>query len=146
MNIKAKPVTRRRVLRGVVDGAVVSVGLPFLDCFLDSNGSALAASGAALPVCFGIWWQGLGLTPGRWMPDTVGPGYQNNVELKVLDPFRSRTNIISGAKYFLDGKPLETHLTTGWQIASDRGHSQAERVRSQPRQQHRRDDAAVRWH
>jgi hypothetical protein len=117
MNTKVKPITRRRVLRGVMDGAVVSVGLPFLDCFLDSSGTALSATGAPLPVCFGIWWQGLGLTPGRWMPDTVGSGYQNKIELKVLDPFRSRTNIISGTKYFLDGKPLETHLT-GWQIAS----------------------------
>jgi hypothetical protein len=117
VNTKTKMMTRRRVLRGVVDGAVVSVGLPFLDCFLDSHGSALAATGAPLPVCFGIWWQGLGLTPGRWLPDTVGAGYENKIELKVLDPFRSRTNIISGTKYFLDGKPLETHLT-GWQIAS----------------------------
>ena len=117
MNTKTTMVTRRRLLRGVMNGAVVSVGLPFLDCFLDSNGTALAASGAALPVCFGIWWQGLGLTPGRWMPDRVGPDYQHNIELKVLDPFRSRTNVISGTKYFLDGKPLETHQT-GWQIAS----------------------------
>jgi len=117
MNRRTKMLTRRRVLRGAVDGVAVSVSLPFLDCFLNTNGTALAATGTALPVCFGIWWQGLGLTPGRWMPDTIGPGYQNNVELKVLDPFRSRTNIISGTKYFLDGKPLETHLT-GWQIAS----------------------------
>ena len=117
MNTKTKMMTRRRVLRGVMDGAVVSVGLPFLDCFLDSHGGALAATGAPLPVCFGIWWQGLGLTPGRWLPDTVGAGYENKIELKVLDPFRSCTNIISGTKYFLDGKPLETHLT-GWQIAS----------------------------
>jgi hypothetical protein len=109
--------TRRKVLYGVVNGAVVSVGLPFLDCFLDPNGTALASTGAPLPVCFGTWWQGLGLTPGRWVPNVIGPGYQNNVELKVLDPFRDRTNIISGTKYFLDGKPLETH-TTGWQIAS----------------------------
>ncbi len=116
MNTKTN-LTRRNVVRGVVNGAVVSVGLPFLDCFLDSNGTALASSGAPLPVCFGTWWQGLGLTPGRWVPSVVGAGYQNNVELKVLDPFRGRTNIISGTKYFLDGKPLETHVT-GWQIAS----------------------------
>lgn len=117
MNSKTNSMTRRRVLRAVVNGAAVSVALPFLDCWLDSSGRALAASGAALPVCFGIWWQGLGLTPGRWRPDTIGPGYEHKSELKVLEPFRSRTNIISGTKYYLDGKPLETHLT-GWQIAS----------------------------
>jgi hypothetical protein len=105
---------RRQLLRGA---AGISVGLPFLDCFLNESGTALAATGAALPVCFGTWWQGLGLTPGRWVPDKVGPGYENKIELKALDPFKSKINIISGMKYFLDGRPLETHIT-GFQIAS----------------------------
>ena len=35
---------RRTMLRGVVGGAAVGVGLPFLDCFLDTNGQALAAT------------------------------------------------------------------------------------------------------
>jgi hypothetical protein len=107
-------VNRRRVLRGAMG---ITVGLPFLDCVLTENGTALAATGAALPVCFGTWWQGLGLTPGRWVPDKVGAGYENKAELKVLDPFKSKMNIISGMKYFLDGRPLETHIT-GFQIAS----------------------------
>ncbi|MGE4063549.1 MAG: DUF1552 domain-containing protein [Rhodospirillaceae bacterium] len=105
---------RRRLLRGAMG---ITVGLPFLDCMLDDNGTALAATGAPLPVCFGTWWQGLGLTPGRWVPDKVGTAYENKAELKPLDPFKSKTNIISGMKYFLDGRPLETHIT-GFQIAS----------------------------
>jgi hypothetical protein len=98
-------------------GASVSVCLPFLDCFLDENGAALAATGAPLPVCFGTWWQGLGFNPGRWIPGTVGKGFKNNVELAIFDQFRDKMNVISGTKYNLDGRPLETH-TTGWQIAS----------------------------
>jgi len=47
---------RRRVLRGMIEGAAVSLALPFLDCFLDENGEALAANGRALPVCFGTWF------------------------------------------------------------------------------------------
>jgi len=70
-----------------------------------------------LPVCFGTWWQALGLNPGRWIPAKTGAGYEHNVELKVLDKFRDRMNVISGTKYFLDGRPLETHIT-GFQIAS----------------------------
>ena len=112
-----KLINRRRVLKGSLYGAAVTVGLPFLDCFLNENGDALAATGAALPVCFGTWWQGLGFNPGRWIPEKTGAGYENNVELKVFDPFRAKMNIISGTKYNLDGRPLETH-TTGWQIAS----------------------------
>src|SRR3954470_764713 len=103
--------SRRRVLRGMLGGMAVSLGLPFLDCFLNTNGKALAANGAQLPVVFGSWFQNLGLNPGRWKPSKVGAGYENNVELKVLDPFRDRMNVISGTKYFLDGRPLETHVT-----------------------------------
>jgi len=112
-----KLTTRRRVLRGMLGGMAVSVGLPFLDCFLSSNGTALAADGSPLPIVFGSWFQNLGLNPGRWKPASVGANYQNNIELKVLDPFRDRMNIISGTKYFLDGRPLETHVS-GVQIAT----------------------------
>jgi len=34
--------SRRKVLRGMMGGAAISVGLPLLDCFLNSNGTALA--------------------------------------------------------------------------------------------------------
>ena len=108
---------RRSVLRGMMGGAAVNVALPFMDCFLNTSGNALAATGEELPVGFGTWFQGLGLTPGRWIPDKVGADYENNVELKLFDPFRDRMNIISGTQYFLDGRPLETH-TTGVQIAT----------------------------
>src|SRR4051812_11084694 len=109
--------TRRTVLRGTFQGAAVSVALPLLDCFLNGNGTALAATGAPLPVRFGSWFQALGLNPGMWVPDKVGPGYANNTQLKVLDPFRDRTNIFSGLRYFLDGRPHETH-TSSVQIAT----------------------------
>ena len=35
------------------------MGLPFLDCFLNSKGTALAATGQALPSIFGTWYQEL---------------------------------------------------------------------------------------
>jgi hypothetical protein len=104
------------MLRGMLGGTAVSVALPFLDCFLNEQGTALA-SGAPLPPVFGSWFQNLSLNPGRWKPDRVGAGFQNNIELKVLDPFRERMNVISGTKYFLDGRPLETHVS-GVQIAT----------------------------
>lgn len=112
--------TRRSVLRGTAGGAAVSVALPFLDCFLDSKGTALAATGAPLPHSLGLWWQGLGLNPGSWEPTTVGKDFELRNELKVLEPFRSRLNLYTGTKYFLDGRPLETH-TTGYEIASTGG-------------------------
>ena len=65
---------RRSLLRGMMGGAAVSVGLPFLDCFLNTNGTALA-SGAPLPVRFGTWFWGLGVTEDRWKPTKTGAGY-----------------------------------------------------------------------
>ena len=49
--------TRRTVLRGMIGGAAVNVALPMLNCFLNTNGTALA-SGAPLPVRFGTWGWG----------------------------------------------------------------------------------------
>ncbi|HCX14854.1 MAG TPA: hypothetical protein DGZ24_06010, partial [Rhodospirillaceae bacterium] len=64
--------SRRRVLRGALGGGAVTLGLPFLNCFLNENGTALAATGQALPSCFGTWFQGLGLSPGFWEPKEAG--------------------------------------------------------------------------
>lgn len=115
-----RKLTRRTALKGVLGGAGVYVALPLFDCLLNTNGTALAATGTTLPPLFGTWFQHLGLNPGRWVPAKVGAEYENNVELKVLDPFRKRTNIFSGTKCFVEGRPLETHLT-GAQIATTGG-------------------------
>ena len=109
-------ISRRTILRGTLSGMAVTVPLPFLDCMLNGNGTAFAATGDALPVVFGTWMQPLGLTPGRWIPDSTGASFENKVELKPYDRFRSRMNLISGTRYFLDGRPNETHIT-GPQIA-----------------------------
>ena len=109
--------SRRNVLKGTIGGAAVTVGLPFLDGFLNANGTALAQTGAALPTVFGTWLQYLGFNPGRWIPEKIGAGFTNNVELKAFDPFRQRMNLVSGSNYFLDGRPVETHRT-GSQIAT----------------------------
>ena len=63
--------SQRGFMRGLLGGTVVSVALPFLDCFLNATVTALAR-GAPLPTRFGTWFWGCGLTPGRWEPKTVG--------------------------------------------------------------------------
>src|SRR5690606_39078788 len=42
---------RRRVLKGLLNGGAVTVGLPLLNCFLNGNGTALA-DGGKMPVRF----------------------------------------------------------------------------------------------
>ena len=100
--------SRRNVLRGMMGGAAVTVGLPFLDCFLNTSGTALA-DGAPLPTVFGTWFWGCGLNPGRWEPKTTGAGYDMNIETMPLQPFKDRINVVSGMKVFLDGKGAKPH-------------------------------------
>jgi hypothetical protein len=65
--------TRRFLLRGLLHGSAAVMSLPFLDCFLDSNGEAIAATGSAIPTRFGTFFWGCGLTKALYLPKTSGP-------------------------------------------------------------------------
>jgi hypothetical protein len=103
-------INRRTILRGMMGGGAVGIGLPLLDCFLDTNGTALA-SGAPLPVRFGTWFWGCGLNPGRWIPNKVGSDYDTPAEIQVLAPYKDRLSVFSGFKAIVDGKPAVVHYT-----------------------------------
>ena len=64
---------RRVVLRGLLNGFGVGVALPFLDCFLNESGTALAA-GTPLPARFGTWYWGCGHTPGHAVAERTASG------------------------------------------------------------------------
>ena len=78
---------RRRVLRGMLGGSAVSVALPFLDCFLNNNGTALA-DGTPLPVRFSTWTWGLGMNKNIFVPKKVGKGFDLPEEIEMLAPVR----------------------------------------------------------
>jgi hypothetical protein len=101
--------SRRHVLRGMLGGAAISVGLPLLDCFLDTNGAALAATGAPPPLCFGTWFYGCGLNPGRWEPKTTGANYEFGPEMQLLTPYKHKINVYSRMSALLDGRPRAPH-------------------------------------
>src|ERR1700722_19195598 len=101
---------RRAVLRGVMSGATFALGLPMLDCFVNSNGTALA-SGAAFPVRFGTWHWGLGVTPWRFFPTKLGKGYDLLPELQPIAQFQEKVSVISGFDMRLDGRPAIPHGT-----------------------------------
>ena len=58
---------RRRFLRGTLKGAAVSVALPLLDVFFNDPGTALA-NGAPIPLRFGTWSWGLGMSESIFVP------------------------------------------------------------------------------
>ena len=109
MNNKLK-FTRRSLLRGAMNGAAVAMGLPVLESLLNDNGTAFA-DGTDLPPCFGSWFFGLGLTPGRWEPELVGSYYELPEHIAVLQPIREKLNIFSGLQIFLDGKVNQNHVS-----------------------------------
>ncbi len=108
--ITTKHLNRRRVLRGMLGGTAVSVGLPFLDCFLNSSGTALA-DGTELPTAFSTWFWGCGLNPGRWEPAQVGAFNELGPELMPLKAHQKKINVFSGMKAFVEGKPFMTHYS-----------------------------------
>ena len=116
-----RPVTRRSVLRGALGGATVGISLPFLDAFLNENGTALAATGAPLPVRFGTWYWGLGHTPGHAIvPKTrTASGIEFLTECLPLKRHEKRLNFFGGFNMPLDGRSNYTHFS-GW-VASRTG-------------------------
>lgn len=92
-------------------GAVVA--LPVLDQFLNSNGTAYA-SGLKLPVRFGTYFWGLGLTDtptggSRWVPKKTGPGFDVVPELEALRAVKDKVSVFSGFRAIGDGRPNLVH-------------------------------------
>jgi hypothetical protein len=113
--------TRRFLLRG---GSAV-MALPFLDCFLDSKGRALAATGQAIPIRFGTFFWGCGLTKSLYLPKATGPDYDGTPQLASLKPYKHKLNLITGLRAYVDDKPNIQHwtgnaaITTGIAPAND---------------------------
>lgn len=107
--------TRRRVLRGVLDGGAVTVGLPLLNCFLNGNGDALA-SGEKLPVRFGMWFWPHGMNAQVFVPKKTGTDFEFPEEIESLAQHRDKINIMTNGTAFLDNSPRMCH-DSGWIIS-----------------------------
>jgi Protein of unknown function (DUF1552) len=104
---------RRSFLRGMLQGTAVCVGIPILDRFLDGTGTVYA-DGAKLPVRFGTYFWGLGLTDTptggtRWVPSKTGFGYEIMPELEALRPVKDKVSVFSGFRAIGDGRPNLVH-------------------------------------
>jgi hypothetical protein len=102
-------VPRRAVLRGLLQGAAVTVALPLLDCYLNNSGTALA-SGARLPVRFGTWFWGLGFSPGYGISDKSDQ-LELLEETEALRPYLSSMNFFSRFNAPLDGSGNLVHYS-----------------------------------
>jgi len=109
---------RRTLLRGIFQGSVAVMGVPFLDCFLDSNGQALAATGQRIPTRFSTFFFGLGLTTSLWVPKKAGLDYDTTSQLKPLEPFKKKMNVFSGMRVMVDDNPNFQHWSGNAAIAT----------------------------
>jgi hypothetical protein len=107
-------INRRGVLRGMLNGAAVAVSLPMLDCFLNTNGTAMA-SGAPIPVRFGTWGWGLGMSKSIFVPKKTGADFDLPEEIACLAPVRDKINLFTNFNAMRDANPNLCH-TTGWII------------------------------
>lgn len=89
--------SRRTVLKGMLGGAAVSVGLPILDIFLNGNGTAFA-NGGAFPCRFGLFYWGNGVHPERWVPTTEGMGWELTEQLEPLAAVKDDITIVTGTE------------------------------------------------
>jgi hypothetical protein len=107
------PFNRRSFLRGMLNGTAVCVALPILNRFLNGSGTAYA-DGTKLPVRFGTYFWGLGLTDTptggtRWVPSKTGYGYEIMPELESLKPVKDKVSVFSGFRVIGDGRPNLVH-------------------------------------
>ena len=105
---------RRRVLRGVLNGGAVTVGLPLLNVFLNGNGDALA-NGKPMPVRFGTWFWGLGMSKSIFVPKTTGADYEITEEMEALKDVKKHFNVFTNLTAYRDGA-FFCHYT-GWVVA-----------------------------
>ena len=106
--------TRRGfLLRGILGGGAVTLGLPLLDAFLDDNGTAFAATlgGGRLPVRFGTWFWGCGMIPDRWQPKKTGADYDLPPQLAPIANVKQHVSVLTGFDVMLDGKGNLPHLS-----------------------------------
>jgi hypothetical protein len=102
---------RRHVLRGVLAGGTLALGLPILDCMLDENGEAFADTRKPLPTRFAAWYWPLGLGEGDWVPKKAGADYELPTQCAALKPMQKKLNFFTGGQVFRDGQPNVTHFT-----------------------------------
>lgn len=107
-------ISRRKVLRGMLNGAVVGLTMPILDCMLNENGKAYA-DGTRIPLRFGNWTWGLGMSEAVFVPKKTGPNFDLPPEIAGLAPIQKHINLFTNFNCFLDASANICHHS-GWVV------------------------------
>jgi hypothetical protein len=101
-------INRRAVLRGMLAGGAVSLGLPTLEVFLNANGEAFA-DGSSFPKRFVLWFWGNGVIPVKWTPLSTGENWTPSEQLGSLEGLTQDIAVITGFEVKVDN--LKAHLS-----------------------------------
>lgn len=88
---------RRTLLRGMLGGSAVAVGLPLLEAMLDKSGTALAG-GAPLPKRFISFMFGNGVQLDRFEPSVTGPGWELTDQLAPFAALKDYVTVCTGMR------------------------------------------------
>ena len=91
--LTGKHLSRRTLLRG----AGVALALPLLESMIPAGMRRAHAAGAPRKRLACIYIPH-GCIMNRWVPTTVGRGFEFQPILKSLEPYRDRLNVVSGLK------------------------------------------------
>jgi hypothetical protein len=86
---------RRTMLRGMLAGSAVALGLPTLEAMLGSHGTAFA-DGSPLPRRLVTWFFGNGVRLDRWVPQIQGDKYELTEELAPLKNVKDYCSVLTG--------------------------------------------------
>ncbi len=92
--------TRRNVLRGILGGGAITIGLPLFDALMNDTATAFA-DGDPLPKRFGIFFWGNGVLPDLWNPVNAGAttaDWELSPTLQPLLEMRQKISVVSGMK------------------------------------------------
>ena len=87
--------SRRHLLKGLLQGTAVSLALPPLEVFFNSTGKAYAC-GSGLPQRFGLFFWGNGSLPELWNPVDEGLDWTISEQLSPLAGVKDLITLVSG--------------------------------------------------
>lgn len=85
--------SRRHILRGMLGGAAVTVGLPSLGLFAPRSARAQES---AFPTRFCLFFWGNGMLPDRWIPATTGLDWTLSEQLLPLADHQADLTLVTG--------------------------------------------------
>ena len=88
-------INRRRFLRGMMAGGMVTVHLPIFEMFLQRKAFA---SSDGFPTRFGLFYWGNGMRPEQWVPTGTGTGDEWTLSdsLSPLQNLKEKISVVSG--------------------------------------------------